>query len=287
MAFPDHNASITSKPRTRNIQQGENPMGSQMKHAAGNFCWFELGTSDQNASKEFYTELFGWRFKDSPLPPEMGGVYTTLTKDDKDVGAMYHLGPQMEGVPPHWMLYVAVDSADEAAAKVVELGGQALCPPFDVMEHGRMVIFKDPTGATLSVWEPKAHFGVDLVNAPGSACWGELATPDVKTAGAFYSSLFGWSLKESSDGMPYTEFSNQGRSIGGMMPASGVQNQVVPPHWSVYFAVDDCDATAKKAEGLGATLCVPPTDIPNVGRFAVVQDPQGAFFSIFTGATPS
>ena len=150
-----------------------------------------------------------------------------------------------------------------------------------------MIIFKDPTGAMLSVWEPKAHFGADLVNAPGSACWSELATTDVKTAGAFYSSLFGWSLKESSDGMPYTEIGNKGRMIGGMMPVNGPALQDVPPHWSVYFAVDNCDATAEKAEGLGATLCVPPTDIPNVGRFAVVQDPQGAFFSIFTGAMPS
>jgi uncharacterized protein len=259
-------------------------MGSQMKHASGNFCWFELGTSDQNAAKEFYVGLFGWGYKDSPLPPEMGGVYTTLTKDGKDVGAIYQLGPQMEGVPPHWMPYVAVDSADETAAKVAELGGEALCPPMDVMEHGRMAIFKDPTGATLSVWEPKEHFGVELVGAPGSACWSELATTEVKKAGAFYSSLFGWSLKESSDGMPYTEFGNKGQMIGGMMPMDGPQFQGVPPHWTVYFAVEDCDAAAEKAKGLGATSCVPPTDIPNVGRFAMIQDPQGAVFSIFTGS---
>jgi uncharacterized protein len=262
-------------------------MGSQIKHAEGNFCWFELGTSDQLAAKAFYTELFGWGFNDSPLPPEMGGVYTTLTKDDKDVGAMYQLGPQMEGVPPHWMLYVSVNSADEAAAKVAELGGETILPPFDVMEHGRMAAFKDPTGATLSVWEPKAHFGADLVGAPGSACWGELATADVKRAGAFYSSLFGWSLKESSDGMPYTEIGNKGQMIGGMMPMKGPQMEGVPPHWAVYFAVGDCDASAEKAKGLGATLCVPPTDIPNVGRFAVIQDPQGAFFSIFKGSMPA
>jgi predicted enzyme related to lactoylglutathione lyase len=258
-------------------------MGSQMKQAAGNFCWFELGTSDQNAAKEFYVELFGWRFKDAPLPPEMGGVYTTLLKDDKDVGAMYQLGPQMEGVPPHWMPYVAVDSADETAAKVAELGGAALCPPFDVMDFGRMVSFKDPTGATLSVWEPKTHLGVDLFGAPGSACWCELATTDVTKAGGFYSSLFGWSLKESSDGMPYTEIGNKGQMIGGMMPMNDPQHQGVPPHWTVYFAVDDCDAAAEKAKGLGAMLYVPPTDIPKVGRFAMIQDPQGAVFSIFTG----
>lgn len=262
-------------------------MGSQVKHPAGNFCWFELGTSDQNAAKEFYTGLFDWRFNDMPLPPEMGGVYTTWQKDGKDVGAMYQLGQQMEGVPPHWMPYVAVDSADAAAVKIAELGGELLMPPFDVMEFGRMAAFKDPTGATLSIWEPKTHFGADLVNATGSACWGELATTDVKKAGAFYSSLFGWTLKESSDGMPYTEFSNQGQAIGGMAPMAGPHFQGVPPNWTIYFAVDDCDASAEKAKGLGATIRVPPTDIPNVGRFAVIQDPQGAAFSIFKWSQPA
>lgn len=262
-------------------------MGSQMKHPTGNFCWFELGTSDQNAAKEFYTQLFGWRYNDSPMPPEMGGVYTTWLKDDKDVGAMYQLSQQMEGIPPHWMPYVAVDSADETAAKIAELGGELVMPPFDVMDFGRMTMFKDPTGAMLSIWEAKTHFGADLVNETGSACWGELATTDVKKAGGFYSRLFGWSLKESSDGMPYTEFNNKEQAIGGMMPMDGSHFQGVPPNWTIYFAVDDCDAAAEKAKGLGATLCVPPTDIPNVGRFAVVQDPQGAVFSIFKWLQPA
>src|SRR5262245_58686714 len=128
-------------------------MGSQMKHASGNFCWFELGTSDQTAAKEFYAGLFGWGYKDSPLPPGMGGVYTTVTKDGNDVGAIYQLGPQMEGVPPHWMPYVAVDSADETAAKVAELGGAAFCTPFDGMEKGGMVILLDTRGEKFWDWK--------------------------------------------------------------------------------------------------------------------------------------
>lgn len=255
-------------------------MGSQMKHPAGNFCWFELGTSDQGAAKKFYTNLFGLQFNDSPLPPEMGGVYTMLLNGGKEVGAIYQLGPQQAGVPPHWMPYVAVDSADDTAAKVAGLGGELLFPPFDVMDFGRMAAFKDPTGATLSIWEPKAHSGADLVGAPGSVCWSELATTDVAKASAFYSGLFGWSWKESSAGMHYTEFSNGGQMIGGMMPMDGPQWQGIPPHWTIYFAVDDCDAMAEKAQRLGGKLHVPPTDIPNAGRFAVIQDPQGAVFSI-------
>lgn len=262
-------------------------MGNQMRHPAGNFCWFELSTSDQNGAKEFYTQLFGWNFVDNPLPPEMGGAYTMWRVGDKEVGAACQLGPHQPGVPPHWMPYVAVDNCDAAAEKVTGLGGELLMPPFDVMTHGRMTVFKDPTGAMLSLWEPRDHNGADLVGVPNSFCWGELATTDAAAAKSFYSGLFGWSLKESSDGMPYTELANGGQPIGGIMAMSGPQWEGVPPHWGIYFMVEDCDASAAKAGALGGKVCVPPTDIPHVGRFAVVQDPQGAAFSIIKLAMPA
>lgn len=254
-------------------------MGNQMKHPAGNFCWFELGTTDQNGAKEFYGKLFGWQFKDSPLPPEMGGVYTTFTLDGKEVGACYTLGPQMAGVPTHWMPYVAVESADAIAAKVAELGGEVLMPAFDVMTYGRMVAFKDPTGATLSVWQPKEHQGVDVAGAPGSACWCELATSDTAKAKEFYTNLFGWKTKESNiPEMEYTEWVNGEQPIGGMMPLQGPPG--VPPHWLTYFTVEDADASVAQATALGAQVYVPPTDIPNTGRFAVLADPQGGAFAV-------
>ncbi len=262
-------------------------MGNQLKHPAGNFCWFELGTSDQAGAKEFYTQLFGWNFEDQPLPPEMGGTYTLWRVGDKEVGACYQLGPQMEGVPPHWMPYVSVENCDAATAKVTELGGTVLMGPFDVMEHGRMTTFKDPTGATLSLWQPKNHYGADLVGAPNSFCWGELSAIDAASAKPFYTGLFGWSLKESTDpSMPYTEFSNGPQPIGGILDMSGPGFEGIPPHWGIYFMVEDCDASAAKAAELGGKLMVPPTDIPHVGRFALIQDPQGAVFSIIKLTTP-
>lgn len=255
-------------------------MGNLLKHSAGNFCWFELGTSDQNAAKEFYTKLFGWSFTDNPMGEGMGD-YTMLKLDGKDVGALYQLGREMQGVPPHWATYVAVESADRTAARATELGGDVLAPPFDVSTHGRMTIIKDPTGATICVWEPKEHYGADLVGQPGSACWCELATRDTATAKAFFTALFGWDLKESQNPtMEYTELINGGRPIGGMMPMQGDQWKGVPPHWLIYFMVDDCDATVKRATELGGKTIVTPTDIPNTGRFSIIQDPQGAVFAV-------
>src|SRR5262252_8655269 len=120
-------------------------MGTQLKHPAGNFCWFELGTSDQNAAKAFYTKLFGWSFTDSPMGEGMGD-YTLLKMNGKEVAGLFQLGGPMQGVPPYWALYVCVDSADQSAAKAKDLGGEALAPPFDVFTLGRMAAIKDPTG---------------------------------------------------------------------------------------------------------------------------------------------
>lgn len=255
-------------------------MGNQLKHPAGNFCWFELASSDQNAAKEFYTKLLGWSFVDSPMGEGMGD-YTMFNINGKDVGGLYQLGGPMQGVPPHWAIYVCVDSADQAAAKAAELGGEILNPPMDVFTYGRMAAIKDPTGAAFCVWEPKEHNGADLAGETGSACWGELSTRDVAAAKAFYTALFGWELKESQM-MEYTELINGGRPIGGMMPMPAQMGEGVPPHWLTYFTVGDCDATAEQATALGGRVLFPPTDIPNTGRFSVIQDPQGATFAVIT-----
>jgi predicted enzyme related to lactoylglutathione lyase len=261
-------------------------MGNQLKHPAGNFCWFELGTTDAAAAKDFYGKVFGWQSHDIPLPGDMG-VYTMLLVGDKEVAALYQLGPQQAGVPSHWMPYVAVESADDAIAKATELGGEVVMPAFDVMEVGRMAIFKDPTGATLSVWQPKEHFGADLVRDPGSVCWVELATPDTAAAKTFYTSLFGWSFKDSqSEVMAYTEWINGAQPIGGMLAQDGPQWEGVPPHWLTYFTVADADATAAQAQEMGGKVIVPPTDIPGTGRFTVLMDPQGAPFAVIKMTMP-
>ncbi|HKO95808.1 MAG TPA: VOC family protein [Pyrinomonadaceae bacterium] len=254
--------------------------------APGTFCWVELGTSDGEAAKKFYTELFGWTFQDNPIGPDM--VYTMLQQDGKDVGALYKLMPDMvaQGVPPHWLSYVSVASADESAAKAKDAGGTLMKEPFDVMTHGRMAVVQDPAGAVFALWQAGTHSGAGIYNVPGSFCWNELATTDTAKAGDFYTKLFGWIKDVQNFGpMEYTMFVNGERPAGGMykMPA---EMGNIPPHWLVYFAVDDCDASAQKATDLGATIMAPPSDIPGIGRFAIVVDPQGAAFAIIKLENP-
>jgi predicted enzyme related to lactoylglutathione lyase len=251
-------------------------------HAPGSFCWIELATSDPDGAKKFYSGLFGWEAQDTPAGPDM--IYTMLTIRGLDVGAMYKLGEEEKkhGVPPHWNSYVAVESVDETARKAAALGGTVLVEPFDVMEHGRMAVLQDPLGAAICAWQPKAHIGFRLVGETATFGWDELWTTDTKKAAAFYTGLFGWKTKESvmaQSGGAYTEWINGGQSIGGMLEITPEMGPV-PPNWLPYFMVDNCNASADKATALGGKLFVPPTDIPTVGRFSVIQDPQGATFCI-------
>jgi predicted enzyme related to lactoylglutathione lyase len=254
--------------------------------APGTFCWVELGTSDGEAAKKFYTELFGWSFKDNPMGPDM--VYTMLQQDGKDVAALYKLMPDMvaQGVPPHWLSYVAVENADDSAAKATEAGGSLMKEPFDVLTYGRMAVVQDPTGAVFALWQPGTHPGVGIYNVPGSLCWNELLTSDTAKAGDFYANLFGWGKDVQNFGpMEYTMFTNGDRPAGGMFqPPPEMGN--IPPNWLVYFAVENCDASADKATGLGATIMAPPSDVPGIGRFALVMDPQGAAFAIIKLENP-
>lgn len=125
--------------------------------------------------------------------------------------------------------------------------------------------------------------------AHGSVCWSELATRDLTAARDFYGALLGWELKQSEavgNGMQYLEFHAGGRPYGGLFQM-GAEFGAAPSHWMTYLAVDDVDAAAAKVPELGGQICVPPTDIPNVGRFAVINDPTGATFSLITLAAPS
>jgi predicted enzyme related to lactoylglutathione lyase len=237
--------------------------------------WVDLGTPDIGKGAEFYSSLFGWDIEMGP--PEAGG-YSIAHLRGKPVAG---IGPQMNPGPPYWTTYVNVSSADDAVAKAKANGGNVLMEPMDVMDAGRMAIFADPVGAVISVWQPNSHPGAGIVNEPGTYCWSELVTTDTERSKAFYRAVFGWGEQTHEGGMPYTEWKIGDRSVGGMMPKPPMMPAEVPPHWAVYFAVDGTEAAMDKVKELGGQVVMGPMDV-EPGRFAAVQDPQGAFFNIIT-----
>jgi len=256
-------------------------MAEVTSHPQGAFCWPELATTDQKAATQFYKTIFGWNVADQPMGP--GEVYSLLKVGDKDAAAAYTMRAEerQAGLPPHWNAYISVPNADAAAKRAEELGGKVIAKPFDVMEAGRMAIIQDPTGAYFQVWQKGKSAGAQVVRQTGALCWTELTTGDTKSAERFYTQLLGWTPKHSTmPGMDYTEFLVDGTPQAGMMQTPKEMPNV-PPNWLPYFQVDDVDATASKAATAGAKTVVPPSDIPNTGRFSVLMDPQGAAFAVF------
>jgi hypothetical protein len=251
----------------------------------GTFCWAELGTTDAAGAKQFYSELLGWSACDTPL--DQGRIYSIMQADGRDAAAIYQQGAEERAgkVPPHWLCYVAVASADDAAKRITDAGGAIVAGPFDVFDAGRMCLARDPTGATFAAWQARQHKGAGWANDPGGVVWNELLTPDTATASQFYARTFGWAAEAQQGPMPYTIFKHDGRPAGGMLTIDA--QGPVPPCWAVYFAVADCDAAVERAKARGGRALEATMEVAGVGRFAPLADPQGAVFSVMQAATPT
>jgi len=255
-------------------------MGERTQFAPGTFSWVDLTTTDQDAAKAFYGELFGWEADDMPVGDDE--VYSMMRVGDKHVGAI-SAQPEAQraaGVPPMWNNYVTVEDADATASRAEELGANVHAAPFDVMTAGRMAVIQDPQGAFFMIWEPRDHHGASLVNAHGALSWNELASPDLDASSSFYGDLFGWELNQMEGSpTPYLVIQNGDRSNGGVREP-GAPGE--PPHWVAYFAVDDIDDALAAVDRLGGRTWVGPQDI-GIAKIAVVSDPQGAAFALYSG----
>jgi predicted enzyme related to lactoylglutathione lyase len=260
-------------------------MGKREHYELGTFCWVDLATTDPAGAKAFYGELFGWEAEDTLGGG--GGTYTMMRLDGDEVCALYEMEAERRdmGVPPHWLSYVSVGSADETAARAEELGGSVLMEAFDAAGFGRMAVIEDPTGGVFAAWEPRNLAGARRVNDPGCFTWNDLQTRDPETAADFYARLFGWETEpvKQNGNLVYVTIKNAGFRNGGVMPMTE-QHGDAPSYWLTYFTVLSCDAAVERVRELGGEVLAGPMNI-GAGRIAVVSDPQGAAFALFEGET--
>jgi predicted enzyme related to lactoylglutathione lyase len=252
-------------------------MPKRTSYAQGTPNWVDLQTTDQPAAKQFYAGLFGWTYDDQPMPD--GPVYSMAQLGGENVAAIAPQSPDLAaaGAPPMWNTYIAVDSVDDAVAKVEAAGGTVAMPAFDVMDAGRMAFVLDPGGAAVGLWQAGQHIGAALVNEPGTMIWNELVTADPDASTGFYREVLGLTTSTMNmGGSDYTAFQAGDAMVGGTTPP---QVPGTPNHWHVYFAVANADEAAAKITELGGEVVVKPFDTP-AGRIATVRDPQGATFSI-------
>jgi predicted enzyme related to lactoylglutathione lyase len=244
-------------------------------------CWADLWTSDVDGSRRFYAELFGWEAEEPSA--EFGG-YFMFTRDGAPVaGGM----GSMPGMPAQdlWQVYLSTDDIDKTLTSAEHEGATIIAPAMAVADLGTQAVLADPTGAALGAWQPGQFPGFTVLDEPGAPSWFELFTRDHARAVDFYRSVFRWETVNvgDTDEFRYTVMRNptgEGE-LAGIMDARGFLPEGVPSHWSVYWEVDDADATVAKVTRLGGAVVTAPEATP-YGTLAVVTDPAGAQFKLRT-----
>ncbi|GAB4100918.1 VOC family protein [Sinomonas halotolerans] len=241
--------------------------------------WADLMTSDIEKAKEFYTALFGWTYETGD--EEKYGGYTTASKDGRAVAGLMRKMEDQGSMPDVWSVYLATEDIAATADSVTQAGGQVFMPPMEVPDQGHMAMFSDAGGAVFGGWQPAPMAGFEKVAEPGSPVWFELNARDYDASVAFYEKALGWKTDVMSDSaeMRYTTLGSGMDAKAGIFDASKDLPEGVPPHWTVYWGVEDADAAITTATSLGATVLMTAVDTP-YGRMAALADPMGAAFRI-------
>ena len=248
---------------------------------AGAPCWVDLWTSDVEGSRRFYAELLGWEAGEPSA--EFGGYFMFLRGGVPVAGAMCPMGD----VPAdnRWKIYLSTDDIARTVKEAEALGAQVASPPMAVADLGSQAVLVDPGGAVVGAWQPGTFPGFTVLDEPGAPTWFELFTRDHPASLGFYSSAFGWQFETvgDTDEFRYSVMKNPDGDgeLAGVMDASAFLDEGVDAHWSVYWHVDDVDASLAKVESLGGTAVAGRQDTP-YGILAVASDPAGAVFKLRT-----
>jgi predicted enzyme related to lactoylglutathione lyase len=242
----------------------------------GSPIWADLMSADTDRARAFYGELFGWECAEPNA--EFGG-YANFSKDGDLVAGL--MAKQEAALPDMWSVYLEVADAEKTTQLVSELGLPVYVQPMPVGDLGTMGVVADPSGAMIGMWQPGTHTGFGRWMDDGTPGWFELHTRDYEAALGFYTDVFGWTTNTEADepGFRYTTEVQGETQYAGVMDASGFLPEGVPSNWSVYFHVDNADASIAKAVELGGAVVMPAEDTP-YGRLATVTDPMGALFRL-------
>ncbi|ERN40167.1 putative enzyme [Rubidibacter lacunae KORDI 51-2] len=255
-------------------------MGIRERYEHGVFCWVDLATSDPDAAKPFYNQLFGWEFQD--IPVENAPPYAMAFKGERRVAALFLMPEEMkdQNVSPHWQSYINVEDLDAALQRWQSEGGTVLVPACTILDSGRKAVVRDPTGAVVHLWQAQEHIGAGVVNEVNTYCWPELQTRDVKRAARFYQSVFNWEIEAEETPPYYIGAKVKGHYNCGMfdLEQANLPGEI-SSYWAVYFNVENLDTALDCLKNLGGTVLMEPMTIEQ-GRFATVADPQGAVFTL-------
>jgi predicted enzyme related to lactoylglutathione lyase len=238
--------------------------GSAQEHA-GRIVWRDHVSSSAEEGAAFYAAVLGWELERW----EHGEIsYPMIRRGGHTHGGFVSAAETR----PNWLVYVRVGDLEATMRTVADAGGAVRKPPAPIPEVGRFAVCADPAGATFAAVEDAG--GPEP--SRDAFAWDEVYVRDLDAATAFYGRVFGWTTAPFNEG--YTVLKRGEATVGGLM---ALPEALPRPGWLTYAATDDVDGAAARAAERGAGTILAPTDVPNVGRVAVLVDPFGAPFGLY------
>jgi hypothetical protein len=240
----------------------------------GTFVWYELRTRQPKQSITFFSEVLGWKTQ----AMNMGDFeYTMLLAGEIPVGGVV----PTDAKDASFTSYLHVADVDAAAQRVAQAGGTVIGAPFDVPTVGRMVEVKDQDGAAFHLFK-SAEESKAKARVAGTFHWNELWARDDKRAVSFLTSVVGFGVDAMPmPGMTYNVLTTKNGPVAGVMKSPAPN---LAPAWLPYVHVENTDETVARAKRLGGTLEGEISEIPGVGRMAVLHAPDGARFAVIKPA---
>jgi predicted enzyme related to lactoylglutathione lyase len=252
-----------------------------MRNPHGTPIWYELLTTDPDASKAFYDDVIGWT-----VGPALDGDmdYRMIDTGREDfVGGVMRLTPDMveDGAKPTWLFYVGVDDVDATVAKITAAGGSTHLPAFDMPGVGRMAMVADPQGNAFYVMRGESDEASTAWqrDGMGKCNWHELSTTDHAAGNAFYADVFGWTYPDTME-MPDDMGDYVFAAVGDEVFGATMKVSQQPPGWLFYFRAPDIEDAAAKVKAHGCAIHAGPMEVPGGDMIIIATDPHGAMFGV-------
>ena len=237
----------------------------------GKFVWADLVTDDVPAARNFYSQLFGWKFRD------MGGYLIAANEGRPLCGMFQKSKPADPKAKPRWFGYISVANVDRVQKTVTAAGGKVLAAPQKMPKRGEQAVFADAEGAIFGVIKSSDGDPEDFQPDPGDWIWIQLMSRDAPKASEFYRTIGGYDILENTASNRLSDYvlasDGYARATVKTIPN---RDERMQPSWLPFVRVTNTVEALAKAKSLGGTVLIEPKAGSLDVKVAVVADPTGA-----------